>query len=150
MAEGGVTTSIVINCAEDLEESSSTFYQKLAERFTENKQQFLLFADESRKNRVIIARTYKETITDALEACFCFEGLNLEKYSVSETLEKNTNFPEALQLAIDTEQKAIEFHSKVASLSKGLLATISTAFDRVAEKRKKRLLILRSLLAETL
>jgi rubrerythrin len=139
------TASTVIDFAGKLEEDSSRFYEELAAKFAENKEQFLSFAEESQKNKILILRTYQETITDALEACFCFKGLNLEEYVVSTTLGRDMSFSEALKLAIDNEQRTIQFYSTIANLSKGLLATIPMAFKRVAERRKNRELILRML-----
>lgn len=145
MSPQEATASTVIDFAGRLEEESSNFYEELAAKFAENKEEFLSFAEESKKDKILILRTYQETITDALEACFCFKGLNLEDYVISTTLRKDTSCSVALKLAIDNEQKAVQFYSTIASLSKGLLATIPMAFKRVAEKRKNRQLTLRML-----
>jgi rubrerythrin len=139
------TTSIVIDFAERLEEGSSDFYAALAGKCVENKEQFLSFAEESKKNKILILRTYQETITDALEACFCFKGLNLQDFVITKTLGKDVSCSAALKLAIDNEERAVQFYSTIAILSKGLLATIPMAFKRVAEKRKNRQLTLKSL-----
>jgi rubrerythrin len=139
------TASTVIDFAGKLEEDSSRFYEKLAAKFAENKEQFLFFVEESKKNKILILRTYQETITDALEACFCFKGLNLEDYVVSTTLGRDMSLSAALKLAIDNEQRAVQFYFTIANLSKGLLATIPMALKRVAERRKNRELTLRML-----
>jgi rubrerythrin len=139
------TASTVIDFAVKLEEDSSRFYEMLAAEFADNKEQFLSIAEESKKNKILILRTYRETITDALEACFCFRGLNLEDHVVSTTLGRDMSFSAALELAIDNEQRAVQFYSIIANLSEGLLATISVAFKRVAERRKNRELTLRML-----
>jgi rubrerythrin len=139
------TASTVIDFAGKLEEDSSIFYEMLAAKFVENKEQFLSFAEESKKNKILILRTYQETITDALEACFCFKGLNLEDYVVSTTLGRHMSCSAALKLAIDNEQRAVQFYSTIANLSKGLLGTIPMAFRKVAERRKSREMKLRML-----
>jgi rubrerythrin len=143
-----VTTSTVIDFAERLEEGSSDFYTALAQKCVDNEEQILSFAEESKKNKILILRTYRETITDALEACFCFKGLNLEDFEIVKTLGKDVSCSAALKLAIDNEQRAVQFYSTIADLSKGLLATIPMAFKRVAEKRKNRQLTLRTLVTK--
>ena len=145
MSPQEVTASAVISFAGKLEEDSSKFYETLAAKFAGNKEQFLSFAEESKKNKILILRTYQETITDALEACYCFKGLNLEDFVVSTTPERDMSFSEALKSAIDNEHTAVQFYSAIATLSRGLLATIPMAFKKVAEKRRNRELTLRML-----
>ena len=139
------TASTVIDFAERLEESSSNFYRALAQKCIENEEHFLSFAEESKKNKILILRTYQETITDALEACFCFKGLNLQDFVIPKTLGKDVSCSAALKLAIDNEERAVQFYSTIAILSKGLLATMPMAFKRVAEKRRNRQLTLKTL-----
>jgi hypothetical protein len=166
-----VTASAIISFAEKLEDSSSTFYGGLAERWTEDKQPptpipltkggqggcgkgdketFLNFAKESEKNKTSVVRTYRETITDALEAGFSFEGLNLSDYEAKTTLTENVSYSEALGMAIELEEKACKFYSDVAERSQSLLATIPGAFSKVAKRRSDRKLKLQSLLDENI
>jgi rubrerythrin len=140
-----VTCSTIIDFAEKLEDYSSSFYEKLAARFPENEEQFLSFVEESERNKILIRRTYEETITDALEACFCFKGVNLGDYAILVALQEDLNCFAALKLAIDNEQKAVRFYSSISDLSKGLLGTIPMAFRKVAERRKSREMKLRVL-----
>jgi len=149
MEEPKATASIIINLAEKFENESSDFYEKLAKRFEENKAAFLSFAHESKKYGVLIVRTYRETITDALEACFSFEGLDLSKYEVETNLSEDASFSEALSMAIALEDKTSKFYTDVAELSKSLLATIPAAFRRVAKGRNSRKKVLESLLNKT-
>jgi rubrerythrin len=145
VAESEVTASAVIAFAEKLEEDSSVFYQKLAEVSPENKELFLTFANEGKKNEVLIVRTYRETITDALEACFCFKGVDLKGYHTDITIKRETEYPEALRIAIRIENEAVRFYSEAAEASKNLLATIPRAFAKVAENRRLRRLKLEAL-----
>lgn len=146
MAQHGITTSAVITFTEKLEDDSAALYQMLAERTTEGKDLFLSFAEESRKNKTLIVRTYQETITDALEACFCFKGLSLEEYSVRMGTLKDAQYVDALTAALKLEEKAIKFYHDAAGLSESLLATIPRVFKRVAEKREARRQALKSIL----
>jgi len=146
MEEPKATASAIIDFAEKLEDDSSSFYEKLAEKFVESERVFLSFAEESKKNKVLVTRTYRETITDALEACFCFEGLTLSNYVVKTILPEDTSYFDALRTAIELEDKASKFYLDVAELSKSLLATIPSAFRKVAERRNSRKQVLQSLL----
>jgi len=146
MEEPNVTASSVISFAEKLEDDSSKFYEQLAEVYTENKEIFLAFSKESRKNKVLVIRTYQENITDALEACFAFKGLNLNDYTVKTTLMEDTGYSDTLKMAIELEEKVSEFYVDTAERSKSLLGTIPRAFRKVAERRSNRKLKLKSLL----
>ncbi|MDY6876632.1 MAG: hypothetical protein SWK90_10600 [Chloroflexota bacterium] len=142
MESVGITASAIISFSEHLEDRSSAFYEELAQRFTESREQLLVFAKESKKNKRQVVRTYQETITDALEACFSFEGLDLGDYEVETTLLEDTSYADAMEMAIALEEKACKFYLDIAEQSESLLATIPMVFKRVAKKRNKRLQVL--------
>jgi len=143
--EEPTTASAIISFVEKLEDNSSRFYEDLAERYVESRETFLAFAKESKKNKVLVTRTYQETITDAIEACFSFRGLNLSDYLAETTLTEDTSYSSALKMAVELEEKASKFYLDVAEQSKSLLATIPRAFKIVAEIRNNRKLKLKSL-----
>jgi rubrerythrin len=145
MEEPNVTASAIISFAEKLEEDSSKFYKLLAEKYIENKELFLSFAEKSRKNKMLMVRTYQETITDALEACF-IKGINLNDYIPKTTLAEDADYSTALKMAIELEEKASKFYFDSAKQSESLLATIPRAFRKVAETRNNHKLKLKSLL----
>jgi rubrerythrin len=132
------TASAIISFSEKLEDDSTRFYTELAKRFEQNKELFTGFARENQKNKVLVKRTYQETITDALEACFSFKGMNLGSCSAQTNLNENATYSEALKAAVQLEEKAIGFYSDAAECGKSLLATIPRAFKKVAETRSKR------------
>ena len=138
MKDRPVTASAVISFSRELESSSTRFYEELAERFAEHRETFLGFARDGKKNALQVTRTYQETITDALEAGFSFEGLQMEDYLVELTLSQDAGLVEALAMALKLEDKAVAFYSDVAERSRSLLATIPSAFKRVARKRGRR------------
>ncbi|MGQ9494275.1 MAG: hypothetical protein ACUVR2_11025 [Anaerolineae bacterium] len=138
MEDLSVTAATIISFAERLEDTSAKYYEELAERFAEQKEKFLAFAKECRKNKVLVTRTYQETISDALEACFSFEGLGLKDYAVGELSTQDKSYAQALQAAVELEEKAERFYEDVAGRCGSLLATIPRAFQRVAEARSKR------------
>jgi len=141
-----LTASAIISFSRGLEEGTATFYEELAERFEEQADTFKGFVKDSKRNKTTVVRTYQETITDALEACYSFEGLNLEQYKVDTRLPEGIGLAEALKKALVLEEKAIEFYLEVAERSKALLATIPGAFRRVAKKRGRHRAELESML----
>lgn len=138
MEERKMTASAIISFTEQLENKSSEFYEKLAEMAKQDKEIFIAFAEEGRKNRNLIVRTYRETISDALEACFSFESLNPSKYVTETAITQETTYLHALKKALDLEKNASKFYTDLVECSKSLLATIPRAFKRVAETRKNR------------
>ncbi|MCW3977391.1 MAG: hypothetical protein NWE77_05610 [Candidatus Bathyarchaeota archaeon] len=137
------TCSAIISFAEKLESNSSKFYEELAEKSAESKETFLSFAKESMKNKVLVTRTYQETITDALEACFI--QIDLSNYLAKTTLKGDMTYLDALKMAVELEEKASKFYFDAAEQSKSLLATIPRAFRKVAERRNNRKPKLKSL-----
>ncbi len=139
-----LTTSAIMSLVEKLEEDSAAFYEKLASRFEEGRGVFLEFAEESRKNKIHLVRTYQETISDALEATFSFQGLDLSGLEVA--MPEDISLQEALEMARSLEQKASSLYARIAEQSQSLLATIPRAFLRVARKREARIETLQEML----
>jgi len=131
---------------ERLEDSSSQLYREMAERHPENNEAFLRFAKECEKTKTLIIRTYQETITDALEACFSFKGLNLSDYQAESVLPEKNNLAADLKMAIKLEEKAVAFYTDVTERSGQLLATIPRAFRKASEARNKRLIVLKEII----
>jgi rubrerythrin len=133
-----VTAAAIITFSEELEDKSSAFYDALAERWPEQAEMFHAFAKEGDKYKTWIVRTYQETISDALEASYSFEGLNLADYAVVTDLPEGATLAEAVRMAQGLEETACAFYREVAERSESLLATIPMAFKRVARKRERR------------
>lgn len=131
----GVTASRVIGLAEELEGRSRAFYEELAERFTAQRRLFLSLARQCQKNQVFLLRTYRETVSDALEVGFSFGGLDLEGYRFDTTLPDSVSFIDAIEQAVELEKQAAAFYESVAEHSRSLLATIAVAFKATAKKR---------------
>lgn len=134
-----MTASAIITFIQRVETESSTFYDKLADIVKEDKEAFVAFAKEGRKNRNLIVRTYQETISDALEACFSFEGLDPKDYSIETAITQDTDRVQAVKMALNLEENASKLYADLAECSTSLLATIPRAFKRVAEMRKNRI-----------
>ena len=146
MSEQTLTTSSIISFTKDMENRSSRFYTELAERFEVHREAFTRFAQECSKTFAQVKRTYQETISDALEAGYSFQGLSLEEYVVDLTLPEALSLPEAVGMALDHEERAIAFYLEAAERSESLLATIPRAFARAAKTRRRRRGRLESLL----
>jgi rubrerythrin len=147
MGETVVTASSVISFAESLEERSAAFYRDLAEAFSGERETFLSLAEGCEKMKTLVVRTYRETVSDALETGFSFEGLDLDDYDVDLTVEEGLDHSEAVRMAVALEERAADFYQDVGARSRSLLATISMAFKSAARRRKRRGQKLQSLLA---
>ena len=150
MVDRQATASIIISFSERLEDNASGLYRALSARFPEYEGVFIGFAEESGKNKVLLTRTYRETVSDALETGFAFDGVVLPDDIADVTLSEDTSLTVALVTLLEIEEKAVSFYLEVAEQSRALLATIPRAFRRVARRRDDRCRVLRSLIEESL
>ena len=138
MSEGPLTAAAIISFSTNLEARSQAFYESLAGRFAGRQAAFAGFAKDCAKSSTTVLRTYQETITDALEAGFSFEGIALSNYAVDVDLPQGIDLSAAIAQAVALEETAIAFYQDVAEASESLLATIPRAFKRVARTRRRR------------
>lgn len=141
------TAAELISFTKKLEENSAEFYKVLSQKFVQDKDIFLSFAKENEKNIVQIERTYYGVITDAIEGCFSF-SIDPTEYSLKTELGEKASYSEALDRAIEIEEKIIKFYSEAAEQSKSYMADVPRAFKMVAKKRGNRQLTLNSLLSK--
>ena len=139
------TASAVISFAKELEETSIKYYENLIQKYPQDKETFSSFIKENKKNIVSVQRVYQEVITDAIEGCFSFEGLDTNDYKFNTDLSTKTNYAEALKNAIEAEEKIQKYYSDSAEMSKSLMADIPRVFERIAKKRDKRKISLKVL-----
>ncbi|GAI44895.1 unnamed protein product, partial [marine sediment metagenome] len=130
--------------AKKLESQSAEFYEYLSRRYAKDEDVLLSFAKENRRNVVQIERAYYGIITDAIEGCFAFK-VNPDEYALKTELAEKASYSEALDKAVEMEEKIIKFYLDAAEQSKSLMADVPRAFRMVAEKRNNRKLKLRSL-----
>ena len=147
MEDANVTAAVVISFSETLEDSSSEFYQELANRWPKHEGQFLAFARDCERSKANVIRTYQETISDALDAGYSFKGLQLEEFRPDTALPIDVSYADALTMALALEGTAIAFYQTVAEQA-SLLATIPRAFRGTAKRRSRRKKELEALLAE--
>ena len=138
------TASEVISLAKSLENESVKFYQDLSQKYAKDKDVFLSFAKENRKNVVQIERAYYGVITDAIEGCFAF-NINPDDYAFKTELAEGASYSDALDRAVEMEEKIVKFYSDAAEQSESLMADVPRAFMMVTKKRVNRVAKLRSL-----
>ena len=142
------TSASVISFAKQLEADSAAFYEKMAEKYPKAAEVFLTFAKENSNYATMIQRAYYGVITDAIEGCFAF-SVETDKYTFEREPAKKLSYADALNQAIDMEQKLMSFYTDAAEQSKALMADVPRTFLIVTRKRKNREDKLRALLKET-
>ena len=131
------TASEAISLARKLGEDSAKFYVDLSQKYAKDKDIFLSFAAENRKNVVQIDRVYYGVISDAIEGCFAF-NINAVDYTFETELIDKVSYSEALYKAVEIEKKMVQFYLSAAEQSKSLLADLPRAFALIAKKRGNR------------
>ena len=139
------TTSAAISFAKELEDKSMDFYANLAEQYPELNEIALSFISENKKNKTIIDRAYYSVISDALEGCFSFEGIDTEDFVVGAELAGDSSSADALNRAIGIEEKIMAFYAMAAEKSRSLMADVPRAFEKTAKNRAERIQKLKSL-----
>ena len=67
-------------------------------------------------------------ITDAIEDCFPFEGLDTDNYLFSKEISVDASYSEILKMAIEMERKTQRFYLDAAEVSFSLMADTARAF----------------------
>jgi len=138
------TASETISFAKKLESESAKFYQDLSLKYAKDEDVFLSFVKENGKNVVQIERAYYGVISDAIEGCFAFD-INPDEYTFKTELTEKASYSDALDKAVEIEEKIIKFYSDAAEQSKSLMADVPRSFIMVARKRNNRIPKLKSL-----
>ena len=141
------TSASVISFAKQLEADSAAFYERMAEKYPKAKEVFSSFSKENNRYTTMIERAYYGVITDAIEGCFAF-SVETGKYTFAKEPAKQLGYTDALNQAIDMEQKLISFYTDAAEQSKAFMADVPRTFLIVARKRTERKDKLRALLKE--
>lgn len=139
------TCSETIGFARELENTSAKFYEVLSQKFARKEEAFLSFVKENKKYLSEVERAYYGVITDAIEGCFAFD-IDPDEYVFQVKLPEKADFAQALNRAIEMEDKIIKFYSDAANQAKSLMADVPRAFALVAKKRGNRIATLKSLL----
>jgi len=138
------TASETISFVKELEEKSARFYEDMSQRYSKDEDIFLSFAKENRKYATQIQRTYYSVITDAIEGGYAFD-LEVDEYMLDTELPEKASYSDALDKAVEIEEKMIKFYTVAAQQSMSLMADVPRSFKIVARKRDNRIPRLRSL-----
>ncbi|HIH78071.1 MAG TPA: hypothetical protein HA341_04005 [Halobacteria archaeon] len=132
-----LTAAAVVDFLVRLEETSASFYINLARVFPDKKDIIEPYAKENKKNSVFVKRVYHEVISDALDGGFSFH-MNETDYIFDENVE-NLNFKETIDKAIAIEKKIGAAYANAAETSRSLMSDLPRLFNRMAQKREKRI-----------
>jgi rubrerythrin len=139
------TASLAVSFAKKLEDDSAKLYEKLVRKYPEGKQAFLSLIEENRQNKSLVDRAYYGAITDAIESCFAFEGIDTGDFAITTGLPEDADYSDALNIALQMEEKIVRFYSIAGETSKPLMGDVARAFEKIAKKRGDRIQKLRSL-----
>jgi hypothetical protein len=135
------TASETLSFIRELEEKEAKFFEEMAGRFPEKKDDFLGFAKENRKFNKQIQMAYQSVITDAIEGCYAFD-LSSENYTFEQDPVRTLS--EAVKQILGMEEKILSCYDKGAEQSGSLLADVPRNFKIVARKRTERMGMIRT------
>lgn len=144
------TTSSLIAFYSQMEEDAARFYEKLSERYTDQRDTFKGLAEENLRHRDMIQRAYREGVTDAFEVGFLAGALNEADYAIDTDDSDESGVIEALEKAIRIEEGARSFCRDAVKTSSELLPDIPDTFERIAIRKSRRREGLESLQRELL
>jgi len=138
------TASETISFVKELEEKSARFYEDMSQRYSKDEDIFLSLAKENRKYATQIQRTYYSVITDAIEGGYAFD-LESDEYILNTELPEKASYSDALERAVEIEERIVKFYTVAAQQSMSLMADVPRSFKIVARKRNNRISRLKSL-----
>jgi len=138
------TASETISFVKELEEKSARFYEDMSQRYSKDEDIFLSLAKENRKYAAQIQRTYYSVITDAIEGGYAFD-LESDEYILNTELPEKASYSDALERAVEIEERIVKFYTVAAQQSMSLMADVPRSFKIVARKRNNRISRLKSL-----
>jgi len=138
------TASETISFVKELEEKSARFYEDMSQRYSKDEDIFLSLAKENRKYAAQIQRTYYSVITDAIEGGYAFD-LESDEYILDTELPEKASYSDALERAVEIEERIVKFYTVAAQQSMSLMADVPRSFKIVARKRNNRISRLKSL-----
>lgn len=130
------TASSVINYISKFETDSADFYNRSAVNYSDCGDLFKSLAKENKKFGKRIKKAYYNSVTDALETNFSFQGLQAG-VEIPET-ESSQSVADQLSVCLKLEKDIQAFYVQAADLSKGLLDDVNRVMQRLAGARDKR------------
>lgn len=142
------TASEGVSFAREMETATAAFYEDLAGRFADHAETFRGYAAANRKFVANVERTYYGVITDAIEGCYAFKGLEPEDYVVDVDLGGDVDLATALAKALKNEDAIVRYYNEAAQQSQGTMHDVPRAFLLVAKKKGQRIEELKALAAK--
>ena len=141
------TASETVSFIKELEEQSAQFYEDVAQRYPESQDALLAYGRENKKYLTQIQRAYYSVITDAIEGGYAFD-LEADDHALDTELSEEASYSDALDKAVEIEEKIIKFYTVATEQSMSLMADVPRNFKIVTKKRRSRIPKLKSLLEE--
>jgi len=141
-----VTMAAVMSFVTKIEGDSEKFYQEVAGKYPETEETFLSFAKQNKRNEKFIKQTYFGVITDTIEACYSFEGLDTDDYEFDADSDLGSTLTDIAKKALEIEDKIQAFYIRAAELSNSMMADVPRVLRKTAQKREDRKLKLKSIL----
>jgi hypothetical protein len=132
------TASETVSFIKELEEQSAQFYEDVAQRYPESQDALLAYGRENKQYFTQIQRAYYSVITDAIEGGYAFD-LEADEHTLDTELPEEASYSDALDKAVEIEEKMIRFYTVAAEQSMSLMADVPRNFKIVARKRQKRI-----------
>ena len=132
------TMAAVMSFVSRIEGDGIALYEICADRYPEAKETFLKCAKENKKYEKWVKQTYFGVITDTLEACYSFEGLDTDAYEFEPVVPEGAPLAEAIRGILEVEGKTKGFYLAAATVSEKLMADIPRLFKKIAKKRDDR------------
>ena len=136
------TTSQLISLHAKLEEEAAERLRALAQRNPEKAEALNRLADENIKHRDMVARVYREGVTDAFEVGYTSNPMNESDYAI-DALEGTLN--EAIGAALRNEGTVIRFCLEASRDANQLIPSLPQTFSRLAKRKEGRRALLESL-----
>jgi len=141
------TAAQVVRVAQEVEEKSYRFYERLSTEYPEKKEVFLSLAKENRRNKLWIQRSYNEAVSDVFETGFCSGGLTVDAKLIRNTVAEVHSWQVAVEKALKMEEEIQTFYQNTANRLQSFLAGVSRTLGIIARRREKRLERIRALLS---
>jgi predicted YcjX-like family ATPase len=141
------TASEGISFAREMEEATAGYYEELAKVFPDHAERFTAYAAANAKFVKNVQRTYYGVITDGIEGCYAFKGIEPDDYVIDVDVGDDIDLATALAKAVKNEETIVAYYKEAAEQSKGVMHDVPHAFLMVVKKKVARIDELKALAA---
>jgi len=137
------TTSQLISLHARLEDEAAEKLRALARLHPEASEALDRLADENAQHRDMVARVYREGVTDAFEVGYLSNPMNEDDYALKEL---DGPMQEAVESALLNEAAVTRFCVNASRDANQLIPNLPQTFSRLAKRKEKRRETLTSLI----